>query len=152
VPSEWIAGGVTLIRRDAYLDAGGFAPHFRGSSPGEDIELGFRLSRKWRVWYVPAARAVHHQATTGRDPTGQQMYWWMRSRYAFCRLKAGSARAFMHIGLWAVFQTLSELAQLRRGRVRPDFLAACGGRVRGAWSCVGWDPAAEQFPDWPDNP
>jgi hypothetical protein len=59
--------------------------------------------------------------------------------------------AFVHIGVWAVFQTLSELAQLRRGRLRPDFLSACVGRVRGAWSCVGWDPAAEQFPEWHDT-
>ncbi len=149
--SEWIGGGVTLMRREAYLDVGGFAPHFRGSSPGEDIELGFRLSRKWRLWYVPAARAEHRQVTTGREPIGQLMYWSMRSRYAFCRWRAGSAAAFMHLGLWAVFQTLSELAQLRRGRLRPDFLAACGGRVRGAWSCVGWDPATERFPEWHDT-
>lgn len=151
MPSEWFGGGVTLMRRDAYLDVGGFAPHFRGTSPGEDIELGFRISRRWRVWYVPAARAVHKQAATGREPIGQKMYWSMRSRYAFCRQRGGSAMAFMHIGLWAVFQTASELAQLRRGRLRADFLDACGGRVRGAWSCIGWNPAADQFPEWHDT-
>jgi GT2 family glycosyltransferase len=151
MPSEWIGGGITLMRRQAYLDVGGFAAHFRGSSPGEDIELGFRLSREWRVWYVPAARAVHNQVITGREPVGQLMYWSMRSRYAFCRWRDGTVMAFMHIGLWAAFQTLSELAQLRRGRVRPDFVAALGGRVRGAWSCVGWDPTAERFPEWHDT-
>lgn len=151
MPSEWIGGGVTLMRREAYLDVGGFAPHFRGSSPGEDIELGFRLSRKWRLWYVPAARAVHRQVTTGREAIGQLMYWSVRSRYAFCRWRGGSAMAFVHIGVWAVFQTLSELAQLRRGRLRRDFLSACVGRVRGAWSCVGWDPTAEQFPECYDT-
>ena len=151
--SEWIGGGVTLLRRQAYLDVGGFAKHFRGSSPGEDIELGYRLSRKWRVWYVPAARCIHHQLTTGREPIGQHQYLSMRSRFAFCRSTAqmSVAAAFMHIWLWAAFQTLSELGQLRRGRLRRDFLAACGGRVRGAWSCLGWDPAMEQFPEWHDT-
>jgi hypothetical protein len=58
--------------------------------------------------------------------------------------------AHLQIAVWAVFQTLSELVQLRRGQLRPDFLAACWGRIRGGWSCLGWDPSAERFPEWHD--
>ena len=77
----------------------------------------------------------------------------MRSRYAFCRASAGmgALRSFAHVLLWATFQMASELAQVRRGRLRGDFVNACWGRVRGAWSCIGWNPAAEQFPDWHDT-
>jgi len=153
IPAEWLAGCVTLLRRDAYLSVNGFAPHFRGSSPGEDLDLGYRMSRRWKVVYVPAARCLHHQSPLGRENIARHQYLSMRSRYAFCRASAGMGvlRSFGQITLWAMFQTASELGQLRHGRVRKDLLAACWGRVRGAYSCVGWDPAAEQFPEWHDT-
>lgn len=153
ISTEWIGGGITLLRREAYLSVGGFAPHFRGSSPGEDIDLGFRLSRTWRLFYVPAARCVHHQLPSGRERVGQYQYLSMRSRFAFCRATVGMSapRAFLQMMLWAAFQSLSELGQLRRGRLRPDFVEACWGRIRGAGSCIGWHPAAEQFPEWQES-
>jgi GT2 family glycosyltransferase len=153
LPTEWIGGGVTLVRRAAYVSVGGFAPHFRGSSPGEDIDLGFRISRAWQAFYVPAARCVHHQLSTGREPVDRHQFLSMRSRFAFCRASAGMSApaAFAHIGLWALVQTLSEIGQLRRGRLRRDFLAACAGRLRGAWSCLGWNPASDSPPAWRDT-
>lgn len=153
IPAEWIGGGITLLRKRAYLSVNGFAPHFRGSSPGEDVDLGYRISRKWKVIYVPLARCLHHQSPSGRENIGRHQYLSMRSRFAFCRASAGmdTMRSFWQITLWAMFQTASELGQLRRGRLRRDFLDACWGRVRGAWSCVGWNPAAEQFPEWHDT-
>jgi GT2 family glycosyltransferase len=148
MPSEWLGGGVTLLRRDAYFSVGGFAQHYRDSSPGEDVELGYRLSRRWKILYVPAARSIHRQAETGRDSTGHYQYMSMRSRFAFCRATSalGTVGGFLHIALWAAFQTTAELSQLRHGRLPAAFLDACWGRLRGAWSCVGWDPAAERFP------
>lgn len=151
VASEWIGGGVTLVRRAAYLEVDGFAAHYRGSSPGEDLDLGYRLSRRWQVWYVPAARCLHHNSASGRERIGRHQYLSVRSRFAFCRVSAGmgGAHSWAQVGLWAVFQTLSELSQLRRGRLRTDFLDACAGRVRGMWSCIGWNPSGERFPDGP---
>ena len=153
IATEWIGGGITLLRREAYLSVGGFAPHFRGSSPGEDIDLGFRLSRSWRLFYVPAAGCVHRQLASGRERIGQHQYLSMRSRFAFCRATVGmsSLGAFFHMMLWAAFQSCSELGQLRRGQLRPDFVEACWGRIRGAGSCIGWHPAAERFPEWQES-
>lgn len=148
--AEWLGGGITLLRREAYLSVNGFAPYFDGSSPGEDVDLGFRMSRRWAVRYVPVARCLHHQAATGRDHVARYQHLYMRSRYAFCRVSAGHgvAAALAHIALWAVFQTASELVQLRRGALRAGFFAACYGRLTGALSCLGWNPAREQFPPW----
>ena len=153
LPSEWFGGGVTLMKRDAYSSVGGFAQHFRDSSPGEDVELGYRISRRWKVLYVPDARCVHRQASSGRDAVGHYHYMSMRSRFAFCRSTSslGALGGFFHIALWAMFQTAAELAQLRRGRLPETFLESSWGRLRGAWSCVGWDPGAERFPDWHDT-
>lgn len=153
IPAEWVGGCITLMRKDAYLSVNGFAPHFRGSSPGEDVDLGYRISRRWKVYYVPTARCLHHQSPCGRENIGRHQYLSMRSRYAFCRASAGmgAGPALLQTLVWALFQTASELGQLRRGRLRRDFPDACWGRIRGAWSCIGWSPADERFPEWHDT-
>ena len=150
IHAEWLGGGTTLLRKSAYLSVNGFAPYFRGSSPGEDIDLGYRISRKWPILYVPQARCQHHQCPAGREAVGRYQFLTVRSRYAFCRASAGmnATLAWAHLGVWAIFQTASELGQLRRGRLPAGFWSAIGGRLRGVRSCVGWDPAAEQFPEW----
>lgn len=150
IAAEWIGGCVTLLRKAAYLSVNGFAPYYRGSSPGEDVDLGYRISRKWRVYYVPAATCLHHQAGGGRDQVATYQHLYMRSRYAFSRVSAGrgAVAALAHVTLWALFQAASELGQLRRGRWPAGFVAGCYGRVTGAWSCIGWDPAREEFPAW----
>jgi len=138
IPCEWIGGGASALRRDAFASVGGFASFFTGSSPGEDLDLGYRLSRKWKVFYVPAATCVHHQAPGGREQSDQHQYLSMRSRFGILTITMGKSRyaALAHIGLWALVQFLSELASLRHGLSRPDLPRAWAGRLRGFLSCV----------------
>jgi len=138
IPCEWIGGGASALRREAFESVGGFASFFSGSSPGEDLDLGYRLSRKWKVYYVPSARCIHHQSPTGREATRRQQYLSMRSRFGILTITMGKNRyaALGHIGLWALVQFLSEVASLRHGLVRPDLPRAWSGRVRGFLSCI----------------
>ena len=138
VACEWIGGGISALRREAFESVGGFASFFTGSSPGEDLELGYRLSRGWRVFYVPAARCLHHQSPSGREPLDQHQYLSMRARFGILTITMGKSRytALGHIGLWAVVQCLSELASLRHGLSRPDLPRAWSGRLRGFLSCL----------------
>jgi GT2 family glycosyltransferase len=138
IPSEWIGGGASALRRDAFESVGGFASFFTGSSPGEDLDLGYRLSRKWKVFYVPAAKCIHHQAPSGREQSDQHQYLSMRSRFGILTITMGKNRyaALAHIGLWALVQFLSELASLRHGLSRPDLPRAWSGRLRGFLSCI----------------
>jgi GT2 family glycosyltransferase len=138
IPCEWIGGGASALRRDAFESVGGFASFFTGSSPGEDLDLGYRLSRKWKVFYVPAAKCLHHQAPSGREPLDQHQYLSMRSRFGILTITMGKSRyvALGHIGLWALVQFLSELASLRHGFSRPDLPRAWSGRLRGFLSCI----------------
>lgn len=140
--TEWIGGGVSALRREAFESVGGFAAFFTGSSPGEDLDLGYRLSRSWRVLYVPAATCVHHQSPSGRESLDQHQYLSIRARFGILTITMGKNRytALGHIGLWAVVQWLSELASLRHGLVRPDLLRAWSGRLRGLLSCVYFQP------------
>ena len=137
VPSEWIGGGASALRRKAFDSVGGFASFFMGSSPGEDLDLGYRLSRSWKVFYVPAAKCVHHQASSGREQSDQHQYLSMRARFGILTITMGKSRyaALGHIGLWALVQFLSELASLRHG-LRTDLPRAWSGRLRGFISCV----------------
>lgn len=138
LPSEWIGGGASAVRREAFASVGGFASFFTGSSPGEDLDLGYRLSRNWKVLYVPAAKCIHHQAPIGREQSNQHQYLSMRARFAILTITMGKSRyaALGHIGFWALVQFLSELASLRHGLSRPDLPRAWAGRLRGFFACV----------------
>jgi GT2 family glycosyltransferase len=138
ITCEWIAGGASALRREAFESVGGFASFFEGSSPGEDLDLGYRLSRAWKVYYVPSARCVHHQAPSGRETSDQHQYLSIRSRFGILTLTMGKKRhvALAHIGLWALVQFLSEVASLRHGVLRSDLQRAWSGRLRGFFSCL----------------
>ena len=138
IACEWIGGGASALRREAFESVGGFAPFFEGSSPGEDLDLGYRLSRRWQVYYVPAARCIHHQAPSGREASDRQQYLSMRSRFGILTITMGKKRhvALAHIGLWALVQFLSEVASLRHGVMRADLPLAWSGRLRGFFSCM----------------
>lgn len=138
ITCEWIGGGASALRRQAFASVGGFAPFFEGSSPGEDLDLGYRLSRAWKVYYVPSARCIHHQAPSGRETSDQHQYLSMRSRFGILTITMGRKRhvALAHIGLWALVQFLSEVASLRHGVLRSDLPRAWSGRLRGFFSCI----------------
>jgi len=135
---EWIGGGASALRREAFESAGGFASFFKGSSPGEDLDLGYRLSRAWKVYYVPSARCIHHQAPSGREASDLHQYLSMRSRFGILTITMGKKRhvALAHIALWALVQFLSEVASLRHGVLRSDLPRAWSGRLRGFFSCL----------------
>ena len=138
VVCEWIGGGISALRRDAFESVDGFAPFFTGSSPGEDLDLGYRLSRHWQVLYVPAAKCIHHQSQRGRETLNEHQYLSMRARFGILTVTMGKSRyaALGHVGLWALVQSLSELASLRHGLLRPDLPRAWAGRMRGFFSCI----------------
>ena len=138
VRCEWIGGGASALRREAFESVGGFASFFSGSSPGEDLDLGYRLSRRWKVYYIPSATCVHYQALSGRESIDQHQYLSMRSRFGILSVTMGKKRhvALAHIGLWAAVQFLSEVASLRRGVFRSDLPRAWSGRLRGFFSCI----------------
>jgi GT2 family glycosyltransferase len=64
----WVSGAFLLVRRKAFVDAGGFDEEF--FLYFEDIDLCERLRKKgWRVVFLPAAAALHRGgATTSARP------------------------------------------------------------------------------------
>ena len=109
IACEWLRGGASALRRESFESVGGFASFFTGSSPGEDLDLGYRLSRSRKGYYVPAAKCIHHQAPSGREETDRHQYLSMRSRFGILTLTMGknsrrSARAHRTLGIGPVFK------------------------------------------------
>jgi GT2 family glycosyltransferase len=66
VPAFFFPEGASMIRREAFLEVGGyFEPYFQGGA-GLDLATTL-LGHGWDVRYIPAARFVHLKAETGRD-------------------------------------------------------------------------------------
>ena len=65
-------GGAMLIRRDVFLELGGFDPSYFAFF--EDIDLGWRLNLLgYDVWYTPKATAYHRHHGTARKIPGHKL-------------------------------------------------------------------------------
>jgi GT2 family glycosyltransferase len=66
VPAFFFPEGASMMRREAFLEVGGyFEPYFQAGA-GLDLATTL-LARGWDVRYIPAARFVHLKAGSGRD-------------------------------------------------------------------------------------
>ena len=65
---DWISGAAMLIRREAFMQAGGFDEGY--FMYAEDVDLCDRLRKAgWKIIYQPDARMTHHAAgSTRRAP------------------------------------------------------------------------------------
>jgi GT2 family glycosyltransferase len=97
-----------LIRREAYLECGGFDPRIFMYS--EEIDLALRYRRAgWQCWQVPAARVVHLGGrSTSQAPVAMQRELW-RSRLYIYR-KQRSRLAYSALALLLIFAQATRLA------------------------------------------
>ncbi|MBE1536037.1 glycosyltransferase family 2 protein [Actinomadura algeriensis] len=127
-----------IVRRDAFLDAGGFSDvlHFAG----EEELLALDLAAAGRgMAYVPELVVHHHPARTGRDPAGRRrreirnrlLTAWLRrplpvlARTAAAELRTPDGRA----GLAAAVRVLPRV--LRDRRPVPPEVEAARARLSG---------------------
>ena len=89
-PEGWPAfsfpEGACMIRRQAYLEAGGFfAPYFLGSS---EVDLGARLQANgWEVRYFPLAAFDHMKASSERQSSEVSLYYRVRNHLWYIWLR-----------------------------------------------------------------
>lgn len=60
-----ITEGAVAVRRNAFLEVGGFPGHFFISHEGPDLALRL-IDAGYSVWYEPEVVVKHHQSTLGR--------------------------------------------------------------------------------------
>ncbi len=89
-PEGWLAfsfpEGACMIRRQAYLEAGGFfAPYFLASS---EVDLGARLQGDgWEVRYFPQAAFDHMKAESERQSSEVNLYYRVRNHLWYIWLR-----------------------------------------------------------------
>lgn len=89
---DWISGAAMVVRREAFMQAGGFDEGY--FMYAEDVDLCDRLRRAgWKVMYQPNARMAHHSAgSTQRAPFKMiRHHHFSLIRYAYNKTK-GSPR------------------------------------------------------------
>jgi GT2 family glycosyltransferase len=115
VPAFFFPEGASMIRREAFLDAGGyFEPYFQA---GAGLDLATKLiARGWAVRYLPAAKFVHLKAGSGRD-------------------KSAMLRARVRNQLWYFYRHFPASVAARRipAYLAFDLLESAKSGATGAW-------------------
>jgi hypothetical protein len=114
-------GACMLLRREAYLERGGFDPEIFMYS--EEIDLALRYAKAgWECWQVPQAHVVHLGGrSTGQAPVAMQRELW-RSRLYLYRKHRSRLATLALASLLLVAQVVSLLTvTVRRlvGRLTP---------------------------------
>ena len=132
-PIEWLGSGNSLVRRSAFLSAGGFSDFFlHRCTINEDVDLGLKLRRIGRIMFCPAARMAHHHAPSGRVSSLVAAEDDLFNRFFILRRTVGYGllRSFGLVVLYFGVETSSQfLGCLRRLNFR-GFVAPLSGRIR----------------------
>ncbi|HET9119631.1 MAG TPA: glycosyltransferase family 2 protein [Solirubrobacterales bacterium] len=94
-PVGWVQSSAMLVRREAALQVGGFDPAFFVYS--DETDFCKRLTDAgWRIVYVPAARAIHHDQMA-QDAAGaeRRIVEYHRGRDRYLRKHLGRTTAVL---------------------------------------------------------
>jgi GT2 family glycosyltransferase len=113
-----------MVRRQAIDQVGFFDPQF--FMFGEDIDLCYRLRQSgWKIYYEPAAVAVHLKGSSTRQDTGRMLYEFHRAMWLFHRKHYAAStpavgNAFVWAGIWTRWAVLRARAWITRdARISP---------------------------------
>ncbi|MCA1576080.1 MAG: glycosyltransferase [Acidobacteria bacterium] len=130
---EWLGSGNSLVRRSAFIAAGGFSDFFlHRCTINEDVDLGLKLGRLGTIMFCPAARMAHHHAPSGRVTMLVAAEDDLFNRFFILRRTLGLslARSFGLVLLYFTVETTSQfLGCVRRLNFR-GFVAPLTGRLR----------------------
>jgi GT2 family glycosyltransferase len=133
-PMQWLGTGNSMVRRSAYLRAGGFSDFFlHRCTINEDVDLGIKLSRVGGILFSPDARLAHHHAPGGRVPVALAAEDDVYNRFLVMHrtLRFSTLRSSLLIVVYVSIETLSNiLGATKRVRLGPT-LQLLRGRIRG---------------------
>lgn len=133
MPMEWLGSGNSMVRRDAYEQAGGFSDFFlHRCTMNEDVDLGIKLSRVGRIVFSPAARMAHMHEPAGRVAVAVAAEDDLHNRYLILRHTVGRSAisAFAGVFLYFAIETLSNLGGAVRRLRSGGFAARLAGRTK----------------------
>ncbi len=108
----WVQSSAMLVRRDAAEEVGFLDPRFFVYSDETDFQKRLR-DRGWRILFVPAARAIHHeQLSSDADAASRRIVEFHRNRDLYMRKHHSGAAALAVRLLTAWAYALRALAAL----------------------------------------
>jgi GT2 family glycosyltransferase len=129
---EWLGAGNSLVRRDAFVSAGGFSDFFlHRCTMNEDVDLGLKLNRVGRIMFCPAARMAHHHAPAGRVSNFVAAEDDLFNRFFIMRRTLGYSllRSFGQALIYFLVETTSQFLGCVRRLNFQGFLAPLSGRI-----------------------
>lgn len=132
-PIEWLGSGNSLVRRSAYLSAGGFSDFFlHRCTINEDVDLSLKLSRIGRILFCPAARMSHHHAPGGRVTAMLAAEDDLFNRFFILRRTLGMSRlrAFWLVMVYFTIETTSHFLGCVRRLNFHSFFPRLRGHLR----------------------
>ncbi len=125
---DYVEGACLLVRREAYLQAGGLDEGYFMYS--EEVDLCYALKHAgWEVWYQPTARVIHLGGASSRHRATAREADLYRSRVRFFRKHYGPIQA-------ALLKAMICAITLGKQPLHAALRALSGGR-RGR-AVVGW--------------
>ena len=79
---EWLSGCSMSYRREVFEEIS-FDESMEGYSWGEDLDFGYRASRRWTLIVTPSAQLVHHLSPHSREDRHRLARSQVASRYRF---------------------------------------------------------------------
>jgi GT2 family glycosyltransferase len=102
VPAFFFPEGACLVRRQAYLEAGGCFPPFFVTMTELDLTIRL-LARGWDVRYVPAAVFEHRKAREGRTSGARILRLRVRNQLWYFWLRFPALLALRRVPLYLAF-------------------------------------------------
>ncbi len=125
---DWITGAAMFVRREVYIEVGGFDEGFFMYS--EELDWCYRAKQEsWRVVYFPRAQVIHHEGKSSEQVAAARDIYFHSSKIRFFRKHHGpSQAALLRVFLLSMFafQLVEEGAKwlvghkrsLRRARIK----------------------------------
>ena len=132
-PIEWLGSGNSLVRRSAFVSAGGFSDFFlHRCTINEDVDLGLKLRKVGRIMFCPAARMAHHHAPFGRVSNFVAAEDDLFNRFFILRrtLGYGLLHSFGLVLIYFGGETVSQFLGCVKRLNFHGFLAPLSGRIR----------------------
>jgi GT2 family glycosyltransferase len=132
-PIDWLGSGNSLVRRSAFVRAGGFSDFFlHRCTINEDVDLGLKLRKVGTIMFCPAARLAHHHAPGGRVSNVVAAEDDLFNRFFILRRTIGHslARSFALVLLYFGVETAGHFLGCVRRLNFHGFFAPLSGRIR----------------------
>ncbi len=115
---EFVAGGATLYRNEI-IQKYRFDERLIGYGYGDDIDVSFRISRKYKNFFEPKARYKHDIGSPGRDPGFKFRKQQIQNFYYLLRKNVGLTPKSISAFSWYCFgQLLDDSRNLRRSALK----------------------------------